>query len=180
MSIGTKLTELEADGRLVRVDPILGGHQRRLVFATPEVMDELDPGKARYLEPVNAGQLRAWVDNFTNGRKVTVGSDRNRRVDIKILNPQNDEVWEIRKRDEPSTRLFGRFAMKDVFIATNVRTCGDLFSVQWITDGYIRWPIWRQEIRRCKATWRALFGMYMPVSGGDLNDYLSNAVDERT
>jgi hypothetical protein len=69
--------------------------------------------------------------------------------------------------------------MKDVFIATNVRTTHDLFSLQWVTEGYIRWPIWRQEIRRCKAVWRSLFVTYGPVSGGNLDDYLSNASDER-
>lgn len=179
MSIEAILCELVRDGRLVPIEPILGGHQERLVFAPPEVLRELDPDTAIFIDPSNAGELRAWVDGFTNGRSITVGSDRNRTVDIKILNPKYDEVWELRKRNSPSTRIFGRFASKDVFIATNICTCNDLFSMQWVTNGYIRWPVWRREIRRCKAVWRALFVNYKPVSGGNLDDYLSNSIDDR-
>lgn len=179
MSIGPTLSEIVSDGRLVRVPPLLGGTSTRVVLAAPDVMRELDPNTAQYVDPHNAGQLRAWLDGFTAGRRVTVGSDKNRQVDMKILNPRADEVWEIRKRHEPSTRIFGRFAMKDVFVATNIRTSADLFSIQWITDGYVRWPVWRQEIRRCKAVWRSIFALYEPVSGGQLDDYLSHAIDER-
>jgi hypothetical protein len=110
---------------------------------------------------------------------LTLGRDGNRHVDLKILNPSDDEVWELRKREAPSTRIFGRFAMKDIFIATNIRTSTDLFSVQWATDRSVRWPVWRHEIRTCKARWRSLFFTYTPVSGGHLDDYLSNARDER-
>lgn len=145
----------------------------------PEVALEVDPETAESLAPENAGQLRAWIDGFTNGRIVTVGSDKNRTVDLKILNPQREEVWELRKRDAPSTRIFGRFATRDVFVATNICTSSDLFSMQWVTDGYVRWPVWRREIRRCKAVWRSLFDTYQPVSGGNLSDYLTNARDER-
>ncbi|MES2845606.1 MAG: hypothetical protein V4747_11305 [Pseudomonadota bacterium] len=179
MSMNITLAEIVQDGRLIPVTPLLGGHRKRVILATAEVLKELSPSTAQYVDPSNAGQLRAWVDGFTAGRRVTVGSDKNRLVDVKILNPQADEVWEIRKRDEPSTRIFGRFAMKDVFIATNIKTSRDLFSVQWITGEYIRWPVWRQEIRRCKTVWRNIFAAYEPVSGGQLNDYLSNFVDER-
>lgn len=179
MSIQAILSQCVADGRLVEIPPMLGGHRRRLVYAMPEVAKELDPATAQQIDRGNAGQLRAWIDGFTHGRRVTVGNDKNRHVDIKILNPQADEVWELRKRDTPSTRIFGRFAMKDVFIATNIRMSLDLFSLQWVTDGYVRWPVWRQEIRRCKAHWRALFVNYQPLSGVNLNDYLSNASDER-
>lgn len=180
MSIEIILAQLVADGHLIEVRSILRGHRRRLVYATPDVLKELDPDTAVEMEPTNAGELRAWIDGFTKGRRVTVGSDKNRFVDIKILNPRADEVWELRKRDQPSTRIFGRFAMKDVFIATNIKTTTDLFSLKWVTDGYIRWPVWRTEIRRCKAVWTSLFVTYQPVSGGKLDEYLSNASDQRT
>lgn len=157
----------------------MGGHRVRLVFAPPDVARELDPTTCREIDRGNAGQLRAWIDGFTRGRRVTVGSDGNRHVDIKILNPRADKVWELRKRETPSTRIFGRFAMKDVFIATNIRTSADLFSVEWASQGSLRWPVWWREIRTCKARWRLLFGGYPPVSGGNLNDYLSHASDER-
>ena len=179
MSIEPILEQCISDGRLVEVQSLLGGHRERLVFAVPQVLKELDPDTASEIDASNAAQLRAWIDGFTRGRRLTVGSDSNRHVDMKILNPRDDEVWEIRKRDAPSTRVFGRFAMRDMFIATNIRTVSDLFSVRWRTDRYLRWPVWREEIRRCKATWRSLFPTHEPVSGGNLDDYLSNASDER-
>lgn len=179
MSIEPILAQRILDGHLVEIQSLLPGHRQRLVYAPPEVAKQLDPFDEDMIESENAGQLRAWIDAFTQGGTVTVGSDKNRQVDIKILNPRADEVWELRKRDEPSTRIFGRFAAKNIFIATNIRTSKDLFSLQWVTDGYIRWPVWREEIRRCKAIWRSLFLTYHPVSGGNLDDYLSDAVDER-
>lgn len=179
MSIDSILRACVCDGRLVEVRPFLGGPRQRLVFAPCDVVRELDPDTCHQVGPENAAQLRAWIDGFTAGRKVTVGSDRNRLVDMKILNPQVEEVWEIRKRDTPSTRIFGRFAMKDVFIATNIRTSAELFSSRWVSEGKVKWPVWRAEILRCKANWRSLFQNYNPVSGSTLDEYLSDAIDER-
>lgn len=179
MSIETILKELIEDGRLIEVRSILGGSRQRLVYAPPDVLDDLNPVTASDTDTENAAQLRAWLDGFTKGRPITVGSDKNPNVDIKILDPRSDEVWELRKRDQPSTRIFGRFAMKDVFVATNICTSRDLFRSKWVTKSEIRWPVWREEIKRCKAVWRALFVDYKPVSGDSLDDYLSNASDDR-
>jgi len=163
----------------MEVRPLLGGRRVRTVFGPPELVRELEPDTCHLIIPGNAGQLRAWIDNFTCGGRITVGSGANRNVDLKILNPPDDEVWELRKRDHPSTRVFGRFAMKDVFIATNLRTAQELFALKWPSGDRVTWPVWREEIRRCKSIWRSLFLDYQPVSGGQLDDYLSNAIDER-
>lgn len=69
--------------------------------------------------------------------------------------------------------------MKDVFIATNIRTSEDLFALEWLSGDRVKWPVWREEIRRCKAVWRSLCLDYQPVSGGRLDDYVSNAIDAR-
>jgi hypothetical protein len=179
MSIESILAACVKDGRLVEVRSILDGHRQRLVFAPPNVLKELDPDTVQDIAAENAGQLRAWIDGFTKGRRITVGSGKSRHADMKVLDPRTEEVWELRKRDKPSTRIFGRFAMKDVFIATNIRTTRDLFSLQWVTRGYSRWPVWQKEIRKCKAVWRSLFLSYEPLSGETIDDYLSNAYDGR-
>lgn len=179
MSMNGMLQELIRRQSLMEVQPLLGGSRVRRVLCPPGVLAELDPGTSRMIGAGNAGQLRAWLDGFIAGRRITVGSGGGRDVDLKILNPPADEVWELRKRERPSTRIFGRFAMKDVFIATNIRTAEDLFAVEWLSGDRVTWPVWRQEIRRCKAVWRSLFLDYQPVSGGRPDDYVSNAIDAR-
>ena len=180
MSMHGMIDDLIRRQSLVEVQPILGGRRIRRVLCPPEVLAELDPDTSRVIDAANAGQLRAWIDGFIAGRRITVGSGGDRDVDLKILSPPPDEVWELRKRERPSTRIFGRFAMKDVFIATNIRTAEDLFALEWLSGDRVKWPVWRQEIRRCKAVWRSHFLDYQPVSGGRLDDYISNAIDARS
>ena len=174
------LRECVNDRRLFEVVPILPGPQGRIVYATPEVFRQLDPSTADLEIAAGAGELRSWLDAFTKERWITVGNRRSRHADMKILEPENDEVWEIRKRETPSTRIFGRFADKNIFVATNIRTVKDLFSLEWKINGLVTWPIWRAEIRRCKAIWRTLFLTYPPHTGNSLDDYLSLATEERT
>lgn len=110
---------------------------------------------------------------------LVVGSGKHRTADIKILDPWTDEVWELRKRDSPSTRVFGRFAYRNAFVSTNIATSAYLWSIQWLARGIPRLPIWNQAIRNTKAKWRTLFHPYQPLSGTSLNDYLTRAIDER-
>jgi hypothetical protein len=178
MSIYVELKARIAEGRLVQVTPILGGAQARIVYATPEVFTQLEPSTADADFAASSGHLRRWLDGFTNGKQLVVGPRRSRTCDMKRLDPQRDEVWEIRKQDQPSIRLFGRFVEKDVFVVTNMELVTALFSMEWFVKGASTWPIWKREIRNCKASWRRLFHTYQPHSGSNLNDYLSAAVAE--
>jgi hypothetical protein len=183
MSIRQTIQTCLDHDQLYSVDPILpkplSGPQRRF-YATPEVFRELHPDTCRDLERSNAGQLRAFISNFTLGQRVTVGSGKDTSVDVKILDPWDNEVWEFRKRETPSTRVFGRFADRNVFIATNMRLSSELFDNIWHrADGRQVKREWIAEIRRCTSTWRQLFPSYEPITGGRLNDYLSRAIDKR-
>lgn len=179
MSIHTTLTTCTKHGRLFAVQPMLGGDIHRHVYATPEVYKELDPDTASRMYIQNAAQLRAWIDGFIIGRAITVGDGKCRHSDIKILDPAQDEVWELRKRESPSTRIFGRFAEKDIFIATNIKQSGELFAKRWTIGGAQVWPVWKTEIRRCKSTWDSLFPAHNPLSGENVHVYITNAIDER-
>lgn len=175
MSIRDVLEGHLRDARLIQITPILGGPEARVFYAVPDVFAELDPGTASQNYASSAGQMRALIDNFTSGKQIVVGDRRSKLCNMKRLEPEADEVWEIRKREDPSVRLFGRFVEKDAFVITNMETVANLFLLEWIVKGFSVWPIWRREIRNCKAVWRQLFHPYPPHHGSVLDDYLSNA-----
>ena len=168
-----------ADGSLVEVKPIDGGKGVRTVFAAPDVFAQLEPGSAKNEFRSSTGHLRKWLDSFSNGRRLVVGPRRSRTCDMKRLDPAEDEVWEIRKQDRPSVRLFGCFVAKDELVLTNMELVATLFSSEWFIKGASTWPIWKSEIRNCKASWRRLFHTYPPYAGSKLSDYLSRADPER-
>jgi hypothetical protein len=179
MSILISISDHVLNGALVDLLPLEGGPTTRRMLLAPDVWQQLDPSSADEDLAPGAGRLRAWCDRYVKGATMVVGSGRHEDADIKILDPWNDEVWELRKRDSPSTRVFGRFAYLDAFVATNVASTMYLWSIKWVVRGVRRWPIWNQAIRNCKARWRSLFHPYGPVSGGVLSDYLTRAIDQR-
>jgi hypothetical protein len=180
MSILTILAGHVHAGVLEQLQPLDGGPALRRLVLTPDVARQLDPATADEDLAPGAGRLRAWCDRYLRGATLVVGSGRHRTADLKILDPMRDEVWEIRKQDSPSTRVFGRFASRDVYVGTNIATSSYLFSIEWLVRGVLKLPIWLREIRNCKARWRALFHPYPPVTNGaSLHDYITRAIDER-
>lgn len=72
-----------------------------------------------------------------------------------LLAPARDAVWEIRSvRVDPSIRVLGSFAKKDVFVATNHALRADLGG--WESQA------WRTAKRLSGAIWRKIFGTYHP------------------
>ncbi len=174
MSIHEVLKANVDDGRLIEIEPIFGVGSARAVYAVPEVFAQLEPETADPEFQSSSGELRRWLDSFIMGKKLVVGPRSSRTCDMKRLDPSPDEIWEIRKQDSPSIRLFGRFVETDIFVVTNMELVAILFSVEWFRT----WPIWKREIRNCKAAWRRMFATYPPHSGSNLSDYLSRAVSE--
>lgn len=186
MSIRDALKANLDAGNLVEVTPILGSGAIRKVYAVPEVFAQLEPSTAENEFISSSGQLRRWLDSFIIGRRLVVGPRRSRTCDMKRLEPAADEVWEIRKQEAPSARLFGRFLATDELILTNMELVSTLFGrdnawvtkATWLRKKLTRWPIWRREIRNCKSAWRRLFPTYPPHTGSALSDYLSRADPE--
>ena len=81
-------------------------------------------------------------------------------------------------RYEAIRRMFGRFVEKDALVLTNMELVTELFSIEWFIKGVSTWPVWKREIRNCKAKWRRLFHTYPPFAGSNLDDYLSAATAE--
>lgn len=178
MSIRQCLRDRVEEKRMFEVVPLLptSKSRPRSVWAEALVFEQLSPRTARQEFALEAGRLRRKLENIVTGKRIVVGDRRDKLCDVKQLEPSRIEVWEIRERDDPSIRIFFRFVERDCLAATNIRFVRDLFGVRWLTKGLEIWPVWRTEIRRCKAIWRSLFLTHPPHSGACLNDYISNAV----
>lgn len=166
MSIQDWIRYLEAEGRLVRLAHAMEGMPcPRALFLLPEIYEPVIGSDYRM------GKLRADLDHFTEGGLIIVGQRTTRYAHMKRLDPGEKEAWEIRSRDPlPELRLFGRFALPDVFVGT--RLCDrDYLGIENSRE-------WRDEINRCGADWRNLFPAHDPVCNGALNDYISTNVHD--
>lgn len=116
--------------------------------------------------------LRALLEGFLQGDlfSARVPPAKNKRAMIALLEPHTDDVWEFRARRPYNVRLFGRFAARDLFIATNWSWRENLPNAAGITDR------WREEILTSKTAWNRLFPSYSPYNGTDINDYITNAI----
>lgn len=122
--------------------------------------------------------LIADIDHYLQGGKISAVLPDGKKMyahkpnaKMRLLQLPRDEVWEFRsthKNPEMSIRMFGRFAVKDFFIALN-----------WEKRPYLaepESPQWKKAKKTCKSEWAKLFPVYPPLKGDDLHDYLSNSV----
>lgn len=110
--------------------------------------------------------LRADLERFVEGRPIDPSY-------LFWLTPKSDLVWEIRSvQPAPSLRVFCRFAMPDVLIATHYEERS--YLGQWGAKE------WRDAIVNSKIFWRQLFATYEPVAGSSVNEFITFGVlDER-
>lgn len=142
-----------------------GSVPRRAMFLVPEVWSALNSpqGSAEWEQRV-AG-LQADLEIFVEGQA----------IDPKymfLLHPARDAVWEIRSvRPSPSIRVLGRFAGRDVFVATGMalrETLGGWQSREW-----------NAMKRAAIARWTHLFHTYRPLGGTDIRLLVTGALDGR-
>lgn len=169
-SIEDNIRALDIGGRLVKVVPLIPGGHARVLFAERNLYDEIEDGaSATDATQFRIGQLRRDLDRFSAGGNVTVGYGKEKSCFLKLLDPRDEQVWEIRSRDpKPSIRVFGRFACRNVFIATH-----KAFR-RTLADERIEWA---REIRTCKAIWRGIFPTFDPHSGDSIDAYLSDVIE---
>lgn len=140
----------------------------REIFISEDIYTVAQPPWAQTQMGRRCAQMRAYLDAWTEGRRLTVSDNPYRKrkaTNIARTDPVADQVFEFRCIDpKPGIRVLGCFADFDLFVALtwNVR--------ENLTDD----KAWRDEIERCKAAWRRLFNPYPPFSGAHLHDYLSN------
>jgi hypothetical protein len=173
MSIYAEILTHIGEGRLHELVPALptAPTTRRIVACT-EIKDMiLGPWDDSDWE-VRCNFLRADFDKFLTGSIIPVaaGTSGGRASYLKKLTPYRDEIWEIRSRDpDPSLRIFGRFADKDLFVALSWHKRPDL--------GGPKTRPWRDAMVECGAEWRKLFPSYDALQGSNplnFNDYVTN------
>lgn len=87
-----------------------------------------------------------------------------------LLYHPREAVWEIRSvRPNPSIRVLGRFAEKDIFIATN-------YALREKLGGW-QSRAWRDVKVTSRAIWVNLFHTYQPVVTVNIRDVVSGAID---
>lgn len=164
MSIRDEIHARQQEGRLFVLNPIApGSSPRRAMFVTVSLNQMLEGPWDSRDDEIRFSRLRADLDHYVEGGFIDPKY-------LTRLRPKREEVWEIRSpRPSPSIRVFGRFALRDVFIATH-------YEVRPPLRGFGSRQ-WRDAIERCKTEWRNLFPSYQPFSGSQINEYVSNAAD---
>lgn len=108
------------------------------------------------------GELQADLESFV------VGDEPIDPKYLFLLYPARDAVWEIRSvRVDPSIRVLGLFAKRDVFIATNYALRSELGG--WQSRQ------WKLVKRAAGAIWRHIFDNYRPRRELRIHDLVSNA-----
>jgi putative component of toxin-antitoxin plasmid stabilization module len=180
MSIREEWQKLVADGFLSKVEPFAGDPCARTVLISKEIHGLIE-GPWEGEQGIRCAKLLATLQNIVTGRKLVVNLDpySAREANMGRLDPPEDGIWDIRCRDKPGLRIFCAFLETDVLVAF---ICSPRSKeVQWLH----RLPLgigasieWAHAIKEVKREWAKLLPAETPVTGDDLNEYLTNAVHE--
>lgn len=173
MSIRDEIANRVGDGRLFCLPPLIpSGTMVRAMFVSEEINQVVHPPWEATKEGLRLSRLRAYLDTWTEGVLVSVAEapyHKPRNTFLARVDPVADDVFDIRCFDpKPGIRVLGCFSEKDVFVA-----------LTWNHRENLGGPDsrgWRDEIERCKASWRRLFHPYPPFRGANLDAYLSNFI----
>jgi hypothetical protein len=176
MSIQAEILQRMSEGRLVALTQVLPGPpDQRQIFAVPSVMRLFDGPWETPKQARRAGAARGLLEGFLRGDEIVGRWPPSKDVNtvIALLEPPVDNVWEFRiGHPRPGLRILGRFAERDVFIATNWLYREDFRDSSTGQDDQRKW---RDEVIRSKTIWMQLFPPYDAYSGSTLHDFISRA-----
>lgn len=113
------------------------------------------------------GQLKAHLDFFIAGGKIKIGQrprDKHASAYMARTDPISKMFFDVRCTDPKARmRVLGRFSAKDVFVAL----------VLDYRENLIGKAAWQNFIQSGENEWSNLFGNLLPVSGDNLNVFLS-------
>lgn len=172
MSIESEIAKAMAAGKLFNIEPVVAGDPviRTMVVSTKISKLLEGPWESETWER-RGNRLRADLEAFVKGDIITVSLTpyEHRNAYMGRLDRPDDEVWDIRSRDpKPGLRLFGRFALQDVFIALNWVSRRELRDVATLK--------WDFAILECQERWKELFPANEPIHGDNIHDYISTNV----
>ena len=180
MSIREEWQKLVTDELLFKLEPFPGDPRARTVLMSKEIQELLE-GHWVGEQGKRCARLLATLQNIVAGRKLVVNLDpySAREANMGRLHPIENGIWDIRCRESPGLRVFCAFLETDVLVAF---ICSPRsIEVPWLH----RLPLgigvsiaWDHAIRETRLEWAKLFPADMPVTGDDLNEYLTNAVHE--
>jgi hypothetical protein len=152
-----------------------GSSPKRKLFVSPNVHDLLNgPWDSTELQ-IRLVKMRVLLEQFVGGNEFVgrMPPIKNVRAMIALLSPRSEEVWEFRtSKENGGLRVIGRFADKDVFVATNWHRKEEVLDPA--TKVYDNQKV-RDVSQHCRSEWQRLFPTYPPKSGETLHDYLSAA-----
>jgi hypothetical protein len=171
MSIQDEINNHVLGGRLVRLKLVFPGlPEKRAIYVTPSLKNLLDGPWVDMKWERRWNRARQQMDDFIDGLphdRIFVRSAPRKKSTcfMSRLDPENDEIWEIRCRDpKPGIRIFGSFVGQDAFVAL---TAAPHECLSCEDDCY-------REIEQYKETWTNHFNS-TPFSGSYPNDYLTRA-----
>jgi putative component of toxin-antitoxin plasmid stabilization module len=180
MSIREEWQKLVTDELLFKLEPFPGDPRTRTVLMSKEIK-ELVEGIWEGEQGSRCARLLVTLQNVVAGRKLVVNLDpySAREANMGRLDPIENGIWDIRCRDKPGLRVFCAFLETDILVAF---ICSPRsIDVSWLH----RLPLgigesieWDHAIAETRREWAKLFPADMPVTGDDLNEYLTNAVHE--
>lgn len=133
-----------ANGCLAPAKPIADwAGQPRVVLLCKPIRDAINAGRNDGDEKERQcwAKVEAAFSHFIEGGLVTDDL-------VKQLKPEKFEHWEFRcRRPKPSIRVFGQFAMPDVFVATHARPralLGGMYSSQFEQEKLVCEDHWKE------------------------------------
>lgn len=178
MSITQEWQKLVADGWLYRLPPFPGDPSKRVVLLSPEMQEvvtqQMDEGE----DSNRRSRLVASLQHIVAGRVVVacLNPHRARLAHVGRLDPIGDGIWDVRCQEAPALRVFGRFIEADVFLAATCRPRSKPVGwLGWLPLGPSDSKEWKNGRAATIREWNKVLPAHAPVTGENLDEYLSNA-----
>ncbi len=178
MSIDTQIKRAIREKKLFYLELLMPSDTvRRTMLLHPDVKQSLDGPWVDVSHERRMRRLQADLEAFVVGQHITMclAPFKHRTAFMGLLNPPENRCWDIRSRDpSPGIRVFGCFAKRDVFVATN--WCPRSRSQDWSKKkalGPRDSNEWRDEIMMCRERWKEVFDREQAIKGNDVDDYIA-------
>lgn len=164
MSIEDLIAHKVGAGMLFPLVPrAAGSAPRRAMFVSEDIWSLLSTEHQDDDMEDRLGILQADLEQFAEGRTIDPKY-------LFLLYPATEGVWEIRSlRPDPSIRVLGFFAKRDVFIATNLALRENLGG--WESRE------WKDIKRLARTRWGHLFHTYNPMVSTNLSELVTGTID---